>query len=195
MYLFQDLENAAKNIDFKSAKEAREWYRQEAMKIGKADPSRVMSTTIAQRIFSEIKGSSVGKMYMFVYDAKHKDTLPFFDAFPLVFPIELYPDGFLGINLHYLPPAARASLMDALYSTANNQKYNSSTKLNISYRILKTFATRFEGYQNCIKRYLSGQIRSSLHYVNPTDWDKALLLPLQQWKVNTNAKYAGTPPY
>ena len=29
----------------------------------------------------------LGKMYMYYYDALHKDTLPYFDKFPLVVPI------------------------------------------------------------------------------------------------------------
>jgi hypothetical protein len=53
--------------------------------------------------------------------------LPYWDRLPLIFPIEIYPDGFLGINLHYLPPMYRAKLMDALYgiltgSTPANQR-------------------------------------------------------------------------
>ena len=74
-------------------------------------------------------------MFMFIYDPKHKDTLPFYDTFPLVFPIEIYSDSFLGINLHYLPPVLRAKLMDALYTTANNNKYNEYKLINISIKI------------------------------------------------------------
>jgi hypothetical protein len=132
---------------------------------------------------------------MFFYDAKHKDTLPFFDQFPLIFMIQMYDDGFLGLNLHYLPPVSRAQLMNALYEIANNQKYDKSMKLMISYKILKASATQFAGFENCIKRYLFGHVRSSFHYVNPIDWDKALMLPLQKWHINPNKKYTGRPPY
>lgn len=197
MYLFQDLRAAGKAMDFNSAKEAREWYRNQAMQIAKVDRIKVMNTAEPFKIFQDIGQASIGKMFMYFYDAKHKDTLPFFDMFPLVFPIEFYRDGFLGINLHYLPPMARASLMDALYTTVNNKKYNSSTKLLISYKILKASANRFAGFENCVKRYLFTQVRSSFHYVNPTDWDKALMLPLQKWHINTDRRYnpSGKGPY
>ena len=213
MYLFQDMKNAAKGINFNSAKEARDWYRDQAMKITNVDRTKVMYTADPFKIFqtiatdkkrqnTELNGAefvtaaNIGKMYMYFYDAKHKDTLPFFDMFPLIFPIEFYHDGFLGINLHYLPPLARAMLMDALWTTANNQKYNSTTILQINYRILKQSALKFAGYQECVKRYLYSHVKSAFHYVNPSDWDKALLLPMQHWHINPNRKYSqkASPP-
>jgi hypothetical protein len=115
--------------------------------------------------------------------------------YPLVFPIEFYGDGFLGINLHYLPPLARAALLSNLKRLANNNKYDDSTKLNISYELLRAHAVQFKGFENCVKRYLFAHVRSSFHQVSSSDWDKAVLLPLQRWKVNSNRKYAQQPPY
>lgn len=194
MYLFQQLRKSAKGINFKSEAEARDWYRREAAAIGKADIKKVQATAEPFKLFKNLETPAVGKMFMFAYDAKHKATLPYFDKFPLVFPIQFYSDGFLGINLHYLPIGARAVLMDNLYDIANNNKYNSSMKLNISYDILKQASKKFSGFENCVKRYLFGHIKSSFHYVNPADWDKALMLPLQRWHINPNKMYAGTPP-
>lgn len=195
MYIFQQIRKKAEKIDFKNQREAQEWYRTEALSIGKVDRNKIMNTAEPFKIFPEISGAAVGKLYMFVYDAKHKDTLPFYDKFPLVFPIEFKAGGFLGLNLHYLPPVARANLMDALYTEANNQNYNKSMKLIISYQILKHASIKFAGFENCIKRYLFDHVKSPFHYVNPKDWDKALMLPMQQWAINPNKKYAGAPPY
>jgi hypothetical protein len=132
---------------------------------------------------------------MFAYDPKYKNILPYYDAYPLVFPIEFYSDGFLGINLHYLPPLARAKLLTNLKDLANNDKYDNSTKLAISYNVLKAHSIQFNGFENCIKRYLFAHVRSSFHQVSPYDWDKAVLLPLQRWQINPNRKYARKPPY
>lgn len=182
----------------------RDWYLKN-MQDMPIDSRKVVMNPEPFKIFQALSsgkdspssGGAIGKMYMFMYDAKHKDTLPYFDIFPLVFPIHFYNDGFLGINLHYLPPGERAALMNALYSTANNQKYNASMKLNISYSILKASSLKFSGFENCVKRYLTSHLRSSFHYVNPTDWDKALLLPLQRWHINPNRTYnpSGNPPW
>jgi hypothetical protein len=53
----------------------------------------------------------IGKLNMFFYDPKFKKTLPYYDTFPLVLPLEAYSDGFLGINFHYLPIPLRLKLL------------------------------------------------------------------------------------
>jgi hypothetical protein len=139
---------------------------------------------------------TIGKMYLFAYDAKHKDKLPFFDMFPLTFPVEYYSDGFLGLNLHYLPVGSREGLISALSVLATDDKYTDNTKLNISYNVLKSASNRFGGYENCVKRYLFGQIRSSFSYISPNDWTKVAALPLQKWRINPDLKYrTSSPPY
>ncbi|QMP83949.1 MAG: hypothetical protein [Caudoviricetes sp.] len=171
-----------------SAKSAIDWFKGKVTDL-------IKKVKTPNQVFSKDATPSIGQMYMFVYDAKHKDTLPFYDMYPLVFPIEFYGDGFLGINLHYLPPLARAALLNNLKKLANNNKYDDSTKLAISYEVLKAHAMRFKGFENCIKRYLFSHVRSSFHQVSSSDWDKAVLLPLQRWHVNPNKKYAKNPPY
>jgi hypothetical protein len=167
------------------AKQAAQWFGQQVKDITK-NPNN---------LFKRNSFPKIGNMYLFVYDPKLKATLPFYDAYPLVIPIEYYSDGFLGLNLHYLPPMGRAALLDALTALANNNKYDETTKLNISYKMLKSYSIRFSGYQNCVKRYLFGYVRSSFHYVNPADWNKVVLMPLQKWVVNSDKRYADSPPY
>ena len=64
----------------------------------------------------------VGSMYMYFYDPKTRETLPYYDAFPLVVMVEPAPGGFYGINLHYLPPVLRAKMLDGLLQITNNKK-------------------------------------------------------------------------
>ena len=52
----------------------------------------------------------IGGFYLYQYDPKWKDKLPWYDIYPLVFPFD-YAGGFYGINVHYLPPNARTDLM------------------------------------------------------------------------------------
>lgn len=165
MNIFKEIMNAGKNLQAK-VKEAIEWYR------GKVKEIKVFK----QKSFPEI-----GKMYLFTYDAKTKDKLPIWDSHPLVFPVQYYKDGFLGINLHYLPPKQRASLLDSLNTIASDNKYNDKTKLNISYRVLVKSADKFSGYENCVKRYLFSHVRSSFYFVSPENWKYVALLPLEKW--------------
>lgn len=185
---YQLVRNTGKDLA-EGAKSAVDWLKDKITDISKKIRRN------QNNVFTKDASPEIGQMYLFAYDPKYKNVLPFYDAYPLVFPIEFYGDGFLGLNLHYLPPMARASLLTNLKKLANNDKYNDSTKLVISYEILKTYSTQFSGFENCVKRYLFAHVRSSFHQVSPMDWDKAVLLPLQRWQVNPNRKYARKPPY
>jgi len=190
MYLFQNMNESKKNISSRDVDDAGKWFADQAEQLNGKSKNPF-------NMFKSVGVPTIGKMYLFIYDPKHKATLPFYDMYPLAFPFEFKKEGFLALNMHYLPPNSRAALMQSLYSIANNDKYNASTKLNISYAILKQSANRFSGFENCIKSYLFGQLKSSFRYVNPADWDKALMLPLQRWVVNPDKKYSSkaAPPY
>lgn len=129
----------------------------------------------------------IGKMYFFVYDPKMKKELPYYDRFPLIFPFKELSDGFMGINLHYLPPRLRAKLMDALYGLVNNKKYDETTRLNLSYRILNG-AARYRFFKPTVKRYLLEKVRSRFIEVNAEQWDMALFLPVEQFSKASKSK-------
>jgi hypothetical protein len=154
---------------------ARIWFRDQAAGVGRANRKSIISDR--DRLRSKVV---VGGMYMFFYDPKGKKQLPYYDRFPLVVVTDIYPDGFLGLNLHYLPPALRAKLMDGLYTISSNKKFDETTRMRVSYDMLKS-ASKFRGYKPCVKRYLSGHLRSRLAYINATEWDIALFLPTEQF--------------
>jgi hypothetical protein len=178
-YIFQKLSKQAgkANISQKDVADAREWFRNEASNIKSVNTNRLMQSAFDS---PQMSPASIGQMFMFFYDPKTKDSLPYYDRFPLIFPISFYKDGFLGINLHYIPPYTRAKLMDSLYSTINNKKYDSTTKLRISYELLNA-AGRFKEFKPCIKRYLFSHVVSNFQYVSPEDWDKAIMLPTERF--------------
>ena len=154
---------------------ARDWYRNQAKAIKKGPD------IIKERILKEKKSSveskiRLGNMYMFGYEAKHKETLPYYDAFPLIFPIGLAKGGFLGLNMHYLPPMLRATLMDEIYKTVTNNRYDENTRAKISYELLNG-ASKFDEFKPCLKHYLNKQIKSRFIYIAPAEWDIALFLP------------------
>lgn len=155
--------------------DARNWFRD------KAASTNVAPSTLIKRNRAKVVGrTAVGSMYMFQYDPKLKQKLPYYDRFPLIFMIEDYSDGFLGINMHYLPPQLRARLMDALYDTVNNQRYDESTKLRVSYNLLKSVA-KYKMFKPTVKRYLTQQVRSRFILIDPVEWDIALFLPTQRF--------------
>lgn len=124
-----------------------------------------------------------GGMYFFAYDAKYKDILPYFDRFPLVLMLERYDDGFLGLNLHYLPLKYRIAFLEKLMSHATAQYNNMGEvyRIKITYEILKA-ATQFKEFQPCLKRYLWSHIQSKVILkVEPEEWDVAAFLPIQRF--------------
>lgn len=125
----------------------------------------------------------VGRMYFFHYDPKNKQTLPQWDKFPLVIPMEVYSDGFLGMNLHYLDPYSRLMLLDRLQDFINNDKYDDTTRMNLSYKLLSN-SKRYELFQPCIKRYLFNHVMSSIIYIEPDNWETAVFLPTEKMVYN-----------
>ena len=180
-YIFQQLSKRgrAEGIDSSNIKDAREWFRRAAQDIRTVSRNRMMNDK--KNTKQTLDNKSIGKMYTFFYDPKHKETLPYYDAFPLIFLVGFKDNGFLGINLHYLPPVLRAKLMDALYQTINNTKYNETTKLKINYELLSN-ASKYRYFKPCLKHYLWDHVQS--HYLNiePINWDSALMLPTEQFK-------------
>ena len=128
------------------------------------------------------KGKSMlGNMYFYSYNPKWKDKLPWYDTFPLVFPIEIYNDGFLGLNFHYLAPKDRAIMMDQLKMYVNNKKYDETTKLRLTYNMLKGFS-KIKRAKPTVHRYLSSKVNSKFVLVNADEWEVALFLPVERFK-------------
>jgi hypothetical protein len=131
--------------------------------------------------------SMIGRMYFYFYDPKTKDTMPYYDRFPLVIPIERYNDGFLGLNLHYIHPKYRMILLDKLSDTMSNDTYDEKTKLKINYRYLAAASRIFEA-NPCIKRYLFTQIESRFLEITADEWDIAAMLPVESFVGATTSK-------
>jgi hypothetical protein len=158
---------------------ARDWYRSAAGKL----MSNITPGVFEKRTDEARKVSSMefGYMYAFKYDPKTKNDLPYYDTFPLIFPIRMDSDGFLGINFHYLPPVLRAKLMNALYSTLTNKKYDDTTKVKISYSILQS-ASKYRYFKPMLKKYLRSQVRSQFLEIQVNEWDIAIFLPTESFR-------------
>jgi hypothetical protein len=158
---------------------ARDWYRSAAGKL----MSNISPGVFEKRTDEARKVSSMefGYMYAFKYDPKTKNDLPYYDTFPLIFPVRMDSDGFLGINFHYLPPVLRAKLMNALYSTLTNKKYDDTTKVKISYSILQS-ASKYRYFKPMLKKYLRSHVRSQFLEVQVNEWDIAIFLPTESFR-------------
>lgn len=130
-----------------------------------------------------------GNMYTFSYDAKHKDTLPVWDAQPLVFFFNTFRskqghEMLMGINLHYLPPALRLVAFKALLTLRNEKRYRKSTKLKLSWELL-TGLSQSKYFEHSVKMYRVDHIRSKFVKIPARSWELALFLPIQRFVKGT----------
>jgi hypothetical protein len=123
----------------------------------------------------------LGSMYFFMYNPKHKATLPYYDLFPLVIPIQKTSDGFIGINFHYLYPKDRAILLDELKMFVNDRTLGDMARIRVSYNMMRGFS-RFKRAKPALKRYLTPYIKSQFIPVTPDEWGPALFLPVEQFR-------------
>lgn len=143
------------------------------------DKSQVMSQNLIKEnaTKTEISGRW-GHIYQFVYNAKTKSKLKYYDYFPMSIVLERYNNGFLGLNLHYLPTAMRFHLMDQLWNFVSSPKgeLDEDTRIIIRYNMLKSLSGK-KYYKPCIKRYLYSQFRSPMYHIPSDKWMMAMVLP------------------
>lgn len=166
------------------SRQSQDWLKQKVSQL--RNPMGVAREI--SRETSRIGGKfSTGGLYFFYYDPKTKETLPYYDTFPLVLMLQKEPDGFLGLNLHYLPVNYRIAFLDKLmgYAVLNDQ--DEIKRMRVTYDILSA-SRRFKEFKPCIKKYLYGHVQSKILTVQPNEWEVAIFLPLQQFKKKTAPK-------
>ena len=90
-------------------------------------------------------------LLFYIYDAKLKDVLPIWDAFPLVLITSFTDDGWIGVNCHYVPETIRHRYF------SNPGRYESNL-------IEAAFAV------GGIKRYLRSHVWSAIGRLSPPDF-------------------------
>ena len=155
----------------KGRPKSTQWYRDKIKEFGKPGAMDLI------RDGKRNNNPFYGRLNMFFYDPKFKKTLPYYDRFPLVLPIERYSNGFLGINLHYLPIPLRIRLLDELMDYSTDTNFDSKTKINANYSKLKNVKL----LKPTLKRYLAGKVKSRFRRVDADEFTVATLLPVQRF--------------
>ena len=176
--LFDKLESEAfrKGLQARS-KEANAWFANNVKKLGKIGPGKMLGD---DRLRKQA-GASPGDMVMYTYNPKLKQTLPYYDTFPLTIVVGPAKDGFYGINLHYLPPKVRAIFLDKLNDVASNQKFNATTRFKITYKLLQS-TQNYKYFKPCFKHYLTEGVTSNIMKVNAAEWNIAIFLQTANFK-------------
>ena len=165
--------------------QSRDWFRKRVQALRRVNRLDLMGEEELKLVNRQ--NPLIGSMNMFFYDPKHKDTLPFYDRFPLVIIIGPAKGGFLGLNLHYLPPILRAKFLDALLEATTNKKYDDTTRFAVTYNMLRA-TSKMKYYKACTKHYLTQHIRSRLARVSAPEWEIATFLPTHDWAKTSAAQ-------
>lgn len=155
-------------------------------KIAEIRSPATISTQMANEKSRKTDKLSIGRLYGFYYDPKTKDNLPYYDLFPMVLVLDTHSDGFMGLNLHYLPFNYRVAFLKKLMKYAVLGEDNEVERLRISYDILSA-SKRLKEFKPCLKKYLYGHVKSRLLAIQPEEYQIAALLPLQQFHKATPA--------
>jgi hypothetical protein len=163
-----------KILDTATGPKSFDWYRKQVNN---------MTTPGAKSLINKGKATlrpKYGVMNLFGYDAKHKATLPYYDKFPLIFPIEPAKGGFIGINFHYLPFGARVAFLKQLSQYSSDKNFDKRTRYMIDW-------VNNPYFRKTTKRYLNSQVRTSFLNVPADEMAIAIFLPV--------ARFVGGRPY
>lgn len=125
-----------------------------------------------------------GFIYAYNYDPKYKDTLPYYDSFPLILCIDVLKDGWTGINLHYIPPKVRSIIFGEMLDHLNNDLYDDRTKFKLTWSKLKLFA-KHKYFKHAVKRYLTQQLGTPLFKIPSHQWGIIAMLPTARFQKAT----------
>lgn len=159
-------------------KDLTEWINKKA--------SDLASGHVQKTLLNSDRGAGrpvIGNLYFFKYDPKLKATLNMYDKYPMVFPIKLYNDGFLGVNMHYLPVGERKQFVKRV----NEYKKTSDddrVKVNMElFAMLEQSKRIYRMMPQAVKRYLLPHARSRFIRILPEEYDKAVQLKIDEWVI------------
>tara|TARA_X000001036_G_C20676844_1_gene804511 strand:- start:1557 stop:2144 length:588 start_codon:yes stop_codon:yes gene_type:complete len=155
---------------------SKKWFQANVKKLGQVNRTSLLKDDALEPSSRNIAGN----MYMYFYDPKYKDELPYYDRFPLTIMVEPAKGGFYGLNLHYLKPTVRAAFLDELMKTAP-QKITDKSRIRARYKLLAS-SKKYKEFKPCFKHYLTEHIKSKLVRVPMSEWEVAIFLPTEQFK-------------
>jgi len=186
--LLQKLERGAQSRKLdRFSSQSVTWYKDKVKTMGGQNTRDTLIKNQTERGFGLSRTPGIGFMYSFVYDAKHKATLPYWDAFPLIIMVGPAEGGFYGLNVHYLSPKMRALFFDKLLAYTNNKRFDKKTKFAISYSMLKG-AAKLSIFKPMFKHYLHSHVKSKIVKIPSEEWEAALYLPTADFKGAVNSK-------
>lgn len=183
----KQLEKSLKESTKADVEKSRDWLR------GKAKTASKENTLRRNKRKDKLLGDEsrvtnkieAGKLYLFTYDAKLKEELPYWDKTPLTIMFDVSVEGYyLGLNFHYLPPILRAKLLDAILDLPTYK--TEKQRIKMSYNIIKSFAASNLA-KPCIKKYILSHMIGNVVEIARDEWIFIVGLPLANFESLTGS--------
>ena len=155
-------------------KSSLDWFLTKVSGMEK-DGSKVLRS-YRDEVVTKIK---LGDMYLYKYLPEHRKTLPYYDIYPMIIALDYKKDGFLGINLHYVPPKYRVVLLNNLQNTIKTVAGRDIFK--IKYPIIAA-SKKYAYAMPCLKHYKYKQLKSMVRRIPHEEWSLASILPIEKFK-------------
>jgi hypothetical protein len=157
--------------------ELTKWINEKAMDL--------TSGTVKKRLLNSDRARTptIGSLYFYKYDPKLKEILTIYDKYPMAFPIKMYKDGFLGVNMHYLPVGERKEFIKSIneFKTTSDSP---RTSVNVElFNDLESSKRIYKMMPQAVKRYLFAHVRSKIIQILPEEYEKAVQLKIDEWVI------------
>ena len=157
--------------------ESQEWFFDKIKEIANQKVNRKEvhgNAPIAQNML-------LGQMFLFFYNPAGKQTLPYYDRFPLIFLIEMDRDDFMGLNLHYLPIDLRQRMFYQMLPRRTTKEMLNNTRLKVDMNYLKS-RQNLRMYKAALKRYSFKNVIGRMAKIPAYEWEVAAHMPLAYWR-------------
>jgi hypothetical protein len=163
----------------KATKRSAKWF-QDKIKGLKGGLRNKFSSTNPDKFYRESenkiqpavmsKKASLGDLFCYHYNPKHRATLPYYDMFPMIMLIGVDNDTFLGLNFHYLNPKLRAILLDRVNAKVGGGLINWKKISKVPF------------IEPAVKRYRFDHISKKVVQIEKKEEEIAIFLPLERFR-------------
>lgn len=176
--IFEEIKKSPKFLADRSA----DWFKTKIKELSPIAPVDRVNLLAQTKNTMQSNRLLPGTLTFFSYDPKYKETLPYYDKFPLSFIVGIDKFGFTGVNFHYLTIPMRVKLYDAMYTIAK-QSVNKTTQqvLVLNWKLLSNFS-KFPAVAPAVKKYLFSHVQSRFIKIPLDDWKTAILLENSEFK-------------
>ncbi len=182
----QNLDKITQKLNYTKddARRSIAWFDEQVKLLG----NRVSPKSLMMNAERRTSNLVPGKMYAMFYDPKYKETLPYYDIFPLILPFNRDEQTFTALNFHYLPYKVRYVLLKNLLDFKTDKTLNEKTRLQFQWSFIKSLS-KYRGSSRSVKKYRYDHVASQFLEIPADQWFTALLLPTEKFNKGKQAYY------